>query len=173
MFCIKIFVYLVGLLHHYQLALESYGHTSTLISDSQVGYTSSQKDGHCLSCVHHFIFSWKLFFTIIPDYFRLTQILRLSLATGCMDAVTFTSDVCNTFINRFVLKRSPYRYGENFFWRSFWAIEGSGAAKLWAEGSLDSWLTSVSPDIADHHHKMNSDHWIVDTNMSIFRLKFF
>ena len=46
-------------------------------------------------------------------------------------------------------------------------VEGSGAAKPWAEGSLDSWLTSVSPDIADHHHKMNSDHWIVDTNLII------
>ena len=71
--------------------------------------------------VHHCIFSWKLFFTIITDYFRLTQILRFGLATGRMDAVTFTSDVSNTLINRFVLNGSPLGYRENFFWRSFWA----------------------------------------------------
>ena len=57
-----------------------------------------------LTAVHDSIFSWKFLFTIITDYFRLTRILRLSLDTGCMDAVTITCDVCNTFINRFVLK---------------------------------------------------------------------
>ena len=28
-------------------------------------------------------------------------------------------------------------------------------------------LTSVSPDIADHQHKMNNDHWIANTNLII------
>ena len=88
--------------------------------------------------VHHLIFSWKVFFAILPDNFRLTRSLRLSLATGCMDAVTFTSDVCNTFINRFVLKGLPNGYGENFFWRSFRASVEIRGSKPWARGF--SWL---------------------------------
>jgi hypothetical protein len=51
-----------------------------------------------------------------------------------MDAVTFTSDVCNTFINRFVLEWSPYGYGENFFWRSFWASGGIRGSITWGRG---------------------------------------
>ena len=108
MYCILIFVYHSGLLYNYYLELKSYEHTSTLVSDSQVVYTSSEKAGHCLFCANLFMFSQKLFSTIIPNYFWPTRILRLSLATGPMDAFTFTSDVCITFINRFVLKGSSY-----------------------------------------------------------------
>ena len=32
-------------------------------------------------------------------------------------------------------------------------------------------LTSVTPDIADHHKKMNTDHWIDDTNFIILHIK--
>ena len=69
---------------------------------------------HCFSCGPSFFFGWKLFFINTTDYFWLTRFLRLSFATG------FTADVCNTFINRFAPKGSPYGYRENFFWRSFW-----------------------------------------------------
>ena len=65
----------------------------------------------------------------------LTWILRLS---GCMDAVTFTSNVYNSFINRFVLKWLPYGYGENFFWRSFSASGGIRGSKTWGGGF--SWV---------------------------------
>ena len=81
------------------------------MSDNQVVYTSSEKVGHCLFCVNLFMFSQKLLSTVITNYFRLIRILRVSLATGPMDAFTFTSDVCITFMNRFVLKGSTYGYG--------------------------------------------------------------
>ena len=71
----------------------------------------------------------------------LTQIFRLSLATGCMDAVTFTSDVFNTLINRFVLKGLPYfGMGRISYGGSSGPVEGSGAAKPGPEAFLDLWL---------------------------------
>ena len=49
-----------------------------------------------------------------------------------MDAVIFTSYVCNTFIDRFFLKGLPYGYG-NSFWRSFWTSRWIRGRKTWAE----------------------------------------
>ena len=92
-------------------------------------------EGWSLSlCLSTFNFSLKTLFIIIQDYFRLTLLLRLILATGYLNAVTLTSDVCNTSINRFVLKGSPYEYGDNFFWRSFWASGGIRGSKTLGGG---------------------------------------
>ena len=55
-----------------------------------------------------------------------------------MDAVTVTSEVCNTFLNRFVLKGLPYGYGEIFSGGASGPVEGSGTAKPRAEASYDS-----------------------------------
>ena len=55
-----------------------------------------------------------------------------------MDAVTFTSDVCITFIDRFVLKRVTIRVlGEIFSGGVSEPVEGSGAAKPGVEAFLD------------------------------------
>ena len=47
------------------MALESYGHTSSLNSDIQVGYTPFEKNGHVSLVIHNLIFSLQLIFRII------------------------------------------------------------------------------------------------------------
>ena len=115
MFCRFNFVYLVGLFHYISTSWnQSPMDIPALLFPTVMLVTLLL--GRVVTgslVVHHCIFSWKLFFTIITDYFRLTQILRFGLATGCMDAVTFKSDVSNTLINRFVLNGSPLGYREN------------------------------------------------------------
>ena len=54
-----------------------------------------------------------------------------------MDAVNFTSDVCKTFINRFVLTGSPLGIGSISSVGVSGPVEGTGEAKPGTEAFLD------------------------------------